>query len=169
MVISAATPAVSTTPYAPPVPRPPLEVVETERSEPRGVAPPTTYSLCRRCDTRLMRGYDEPQCPSCGYVDYSHALEEAPDKAKCVISSATLHVLRYVGDFPSLSETLALVKLIRVRNRVVYAVNCPFCERAMDQSSLSGKRPDVREQRYKCMDGHRVSLVPSKNGALGWK
>ena len=169
MVISAATPDVSTTPYAPPIPTPRFEVVERERSDPRGVASSATPTLCRRCDTRLIRGYDEPQCPSCGYVDYSHAPEDAPDRAKCLISSATLHVLRYVGDFPSLSETLTHVKLIRVRNRVMYAVNCPFCERAMDQSSLSGKRPDVREQRYKCMDGHRVSLVPSKNGALGWK
>jgi hypothetical protein len=172
MVISAATPDVSTTPYAPyapPTPTPELEVVERERSDPRGVASSAPPTLCRRCDTRLMRGYDEPQCPTCSYVDYSQTLVDARVRARCIISSATLYVLRYVGDFPSLSDTLTHVKLIRVRNRVTYAVNCPFCDRAMDQSSLSGKRPDVREQRYKCMDGHRVSLVPRKNGALGWK
>ena len=170
MVISAATRDISPTPYAPTIPRPGVEAAESERSDPRGVAPSTTHALCRRCDTRLMRGYDEPQCPSCGYVDYSHAPKDARAMTKRIISSATLSVLRYVGDFPSLSETLTHVKLIRVRNRVMYAVNCPFCERAMDQSSLSGKRPDVREQRYKCMDGHRVSLVPSNNGSsLGWK
>jgi lysyl-tRNA synthetase class I len=69
-----------------------------------------------------------------------------------------------------LANTLIYVRLIRVRNRVVYAVNCPFCEKAMDQSSLSGTRHEPRELRYKCMDGHRVSLVPTRNGAsMGWK
>jgi hypothetical protein len=38
----------------------------------------------------------------------------------------------------------------------------------MDRSSLSKRRPYVREYRYKCEGGHRVSLVPKTNGALGW-
>lgn len=126
--------------------------------------------LCVRCDTRLMIGYYEPQCPSCGYVDYSHRPENSSDKGTSVISTATRYVLRYVGEFTNFTDTLAHVRLVRVRNRVIFAVNCPFCDKAMDQSSLSGKRHELREQRYKCMDGHRVSLVPSDNGAaLGWK
>ena len=150
-------------------PAPTPNGAEIRTSAPAVGASPTRPLLCRRCDTRLMKGYDEPQCPNCGYVDYSHTLKRTPSRDASIISTATRYVLRYVGDFPSLSDTLTHVKLIRVRNRVVYAVNCPFCERAMDQSSLSGKRPDAREQRYKCMDGHRVSLVPKTNGALGWK
>ena len=30
-------------------------------------------------------------------------------------------------------------------------------------------RREVREERYKCMDGHRVSLTPKTDGGLGWK
>ena len=139
-------------------------------SSPIGGTRPSRILLCRRCDTRLVTGYYEPQCPSCGYVDYSHTPEATPQRSNGIISTATRYVLRYVGEFPTLTETLTHVRLIRVRNRVLFAVNCPFCEKAMDQSSLSGKRHEPREQRYKCMDGHRVSLVPCKNGAaFGWK
>ena len=148
----------------------PSQGAERPSSNPYSGERPSRFLSCLRCDTRLVAGYFEPQCPSCGYVDYSHKPEAASGRANGIISTATRYVLRYVGEFPTLTETLAHVRLIRVRNRVLFAVNCPFCEKAMDQSSLSGKRHEPREQRYKCMDGHRVSLVPCKNGAsLGWK
>ena len=131
--------------------------------------PKAKKDVCPRCETRLMMGYDEPQCLHCGFADYEYAPKTPPRNGTNILSAATRYILRYVGDFPSLSESLAHVKLIRVRNRVVYVVACPFCNKAMDQSSLSGKRPEVREQRYKCMDGHRLSLVPGKNGMLGWR
>ena len=124
---------------------------------------------CRRCDSRMMMGYDEPQCLNCGYADYSYTRTTIPQSERNVISSATRYILRYVGDFHTLTETLTHVRVVRVRNRVDYAVNCPFCLKGMDQSSLSGKRPEVREQRFKCSDGHRVSLVPGKHGMLGWR
>ena len=115
----------------------------------------------------MAMGYDEPECPVCGNADYSYT--DMRKRSKSLMSAATRYVLRYAGDFPALGQTLAHVKLVRVRNRVVFAVRCPFCERIMDQSSLSGKRPDLGEQRYKCEDGHRVSLVPLRNGMLGWR
>jgi hypothetical protein len=114
-------------------------------------------------------GYDEPQCLGCGFSDYTYTKPAPANGHSHIISTATRYVLRYVGDFPRLTEALTHVKLVRVRNRVVYAVRCPFCDRGMGQSSLSGKRPELREQRYKCMDGHRVSLVPGRNGMLGWR
>ena len=114
-------------------------------------------------------GYDEPQCLTCGFNDYTYATQALSRANRSIVSTATRFIIRYMGEFPSLSETLAHVRLIRVRNRVVYAVNCPFCDKTMDQSSLSGKRPEVREQRYKCMDGHRVSLIPTRDGMMGWK
>ena len=113
--------------------------------------------------------YDEPQCLQCGYVDYSYAPPVDANKPKSILSAGTRYVLRYVGDFTSLNETLTYVQLRRVRNRVVFGVTCPFCNSQMDQSSLSGKRREVREERYKCVEGHRVSLTPAKNGGLGWK
>ena len=133
------------------------------------VRPPVTKKLCPRCDSRLTKGYEEMQCLNCGYADYSSEPDHLKSDRKNVLSTATKYILRYVGTFPSLVDTLTYVKLIRVRNRVVFAVNCPFCEKTMDQASLSGKRPEVREQRFKCLEGHRVSLVPIKNGMLGWR
>ncbi|MBM3934583.1 MAG: hypothetical protein FJ319_09825 [SAR202 cluster bacterium] len=113
--------------------------------------------------------YGEPQCLKCGFVDYSRTVESGAEKGKNLISAATRYVLRYCGDFPALNETLAQVRLVRIRNRVGFDVTCPFCNQKMEESSLSGKRPEVREQRYKCKDGHRVSILPARNGMLAWR
>ena len=125
--------------------------------------------ICPRCQAKLRINYDEPECLQCGYVDYAYVPAVPKQVKKSIISTGTQHILRYVGDFPSLTETLTHVQLQRLRNRVVYGVVCPFCGNSMDQSSLSGKRREVREERYKCIQGHRVSLMPGKDGSLGWK
>ena len=85
------------------------------------------------------------------------------------MSSATRFVIRYAGDSIHLVETLTYVRLVRRRNRAVYAVNCPFCQSSMEETSLSGMRPEAREHRFRCSDGHRVSLIPRRNGMLGWR
>ena len=61
------------------------------------------------------------------------------------------------------------VQLRRQRNKVVYGVTCPFCGSEMEQSSLSGKRREIREERYRCPLGHRISLIPKRDGNMGWK
>ena len=134
-----------------------------------GIGAKACPESCKRCGSRIVMGYYEPECVTCGYADYSHTPDISSGRQRTVVNSATRFVLRYVGDFPVLSQTLAQVKLVRVRNRAVHAVTCPFCSKDMERSSLSGRRPDVREERYKCPDGHRVSLTPRKSGALGWK
>ena len=78
-------------------------------------------------------------------------------------------VLRYAGDYPPLNDTLIHVNPLSVRNRLAYKVECPFCDKVMGRSSLSKRRPYAREYRYKCVGGHRVSLVPKPDGALGWR
>ena len=123
---------------------------------------------CPRCDSKMIITYDAKECLLCGHVDYSY-IPPVRLKTKSIVSTGTKYVLRYVGEFRSLSETLTYVQLRRLRNRVVFAVTCPFCEKEMDQSSLSGKRREVREERYKCESGHRVSLLPKKDGSMGWK
>ena len=125
--------------------------------------------ICPRCDSQLRINYYEPQCLQCGYVDYSYVPERPTNVKKSVVGAGTQYILRYIGDFPNLSETLAYVKLERLRNRVVFGVECPFCTKRMAQSSLSGRRRELREERYKCTEGHRVSLTPTHSGALGWK
>ena len=124
-------------------------------------------TVCPRCESRLSIAYFEPECIQCGYADYSYRPVNGVKKG--IINSGTRYVIRYVGEFSTLSNTLAHIKLRSVRNRVVYGVRCPFCGTGMEQTSLSGKRREVREERYKCIQGHRVSLTPGKNGSLGWK
>lgn len=126
------------------------------------------HQECPRCEASLIMTYNEPECIQCGFVDYKY-VPPTPISAKNLMSSATRFVFRYIGDSPNLKETLVDVQLRRIRNRVVYAVTCPFCQSQMDQSSLSGKRREIREERYKCTQGHRVSLIPRKSGSMGWK
>ncbi len=167
MVIAAARPEVSTSPR-------PLSDFEGAATPGVQVAP-QPLTNCYRCGTRLVMGYDEPECMSCGWVDYSQTTASsassngASSNGASIISAATKYVLRYCGDFSNLAGTLVYARVVRIRNRVAYAVHCPFCDQVMEQSSLSGKRPDAREQRYKCSLGHRVSLVPAKRGMLGWR
>ncbi len=125
---------------------------------------------CHRCDTKLIMGHYEPTCPCCGNADYSNTRDMAPRwQRTSMVSSATRNVIRYVGDSVHLTETLIYAELVRQRNRAVYAVNCPFCQEAMEETSLSGMRPEAREHRFRCPVGHRVSLVPTSRGMLGWR
>jgi len=138
----------------------------------RAISSPTKIreTHCRRCDTRLIMGHYEPTCTSCGHADYTNTRDMAPRwQRTSIVSSATRFVIRYVGDSVNLGETLTHVRLVRRRNLAVYAVNCPFCQKGMEETSLSGMRPEAREHRFRCTDGHRVSLVPKRNGMLGWR
>ena len=133
-------------------------------------APAKRELICPRCDSQLRINYDEPQCLQCGYVDYAYVPPDAHRRKENMMTSGTRYVLRYTGAFENLTDTLTHVQLRRFRNRAIYLVSCPFCHAEMTQSSLSGKRREVREERYKCELGHRISLIPSKkNGSLGWK
>ena len=137
-------------------------------------APVTTTSTrarhqaCPRCAASMILIYDEPECLQCGYADYTYT---APTRIgrKSLMSTGTRFIFRYTGDSRSLSETLVQVQLRRQRNKVVYGVTCPFCESDMEQSSLSGKRREIREERYRCPEGHRISLIPKRDGNMGWK
>ena len=131
-----------------------------------------SHNICPRCEAFLFSNhYDEPQCLRCGYVDYSYTPPPQIGR-KNMLSSARLSVCRYMGDSPVLAETLAYAEQRRLRNRIVWSVTCPFCDEddvEMEQSSLSGKRKEIREERYRCPDGHRVSLIPRRDGSRGWK
>jgi len=132
--------------------------------------PEKESAKCQRCKSQLVMGYDEPQCLTCGYADYSHSRDIVPRWARTsIVSAATRYVVRYVGDAMNLADQLTHVRLVRHNNRAIFDVTCPFCEGSMEESSLSGKRPEAREQRFKCEIGHRVSLIPRKNGMLGWR
>jgi len=132
--------------------------------------PEKESAKCQRCKSQLVMGYDEPQCLTCGFADYTHSRDIVPRWARTsIVSAATRYVVRYVGDAMNLADQLTHVRLVRHNNRAIFDVTCPFCEGSMEESSLSGKRPEAREQRFKCEIGHRVSLIPRKNGMLGWR
>ena len=91
-------------------------------------------AICKRCSSRMVMGYDEMECIMCGHVDYSFSRKPTSGR-KNLLSTATEYVLRYVGDFPALSETLTHVKVVRIRNRAGFDVKCPFCSRGMEEAS----------------------------------
>ena len=128
--------------------------------------------ICPRCSGVVIANYEEPSCLQCGYVDY-HSPQQSESNgnrsSKGVFSGSTKFVLRYVGDSPALNQQLAIVNLLRVRNTLTYGVACPFCEKPMTQSSLSGQRREIKEKRFRCDEGHRVSLVPGSEGYSGWR
>jgi hypothetical protein len=133
-------------------------------------APSNGETHCSRCDTRLIMGRYEPNCPCCGNAIYRNTRDMEPRwQRTSILSSATRDVIRYIGDSVHLLETLTHVRLIRRRNLAVYAVTCPFCQNAMERTSISGMRSEPTEQRFRCSMGHMVSLVPQRNGRLGWR
>ncbi len=134
---------------------------------PHKVVPPAQNMICPRCEAQLRINFDEPQCLQCGYVDYGYVPPQKKERKDPF--NGNRHILRYTGEFKNLKDTLTHVELRRFRNRAIYLVCCPFCNKEMTQTSLSGKRREVREERYKCAQDHRISLTPSKNGSLGWK
>ncbi len=125
---------------------------------------------CPRCSSKMMRTYDEEtKCVLCGFVDYSNTENlSPPTSSKNIISSGTKYILRYGGDSKSLLNTLAYIKAVRIRNRVIYHVICPFCENSMEQSSISIRRKAYKEDRYKCPQGHQVSVIPTPEGNMAW-
>ena len=160
-----------TTVARPTVPSQHTEVAEEPREQSNGTATQLRVT-CPRCHAQLSFNYDESMCLPCGYVDYQYTPQvRSSTRKESLLSSGTRSVLRYTGDFHSLAGALIDVKLLRVGNRIVYAIICPFCERSspMIQSSLSSKRKRVWEERYKCKVGHRVSLTSGQSGVLGWK
>ncbi len=138
-------------------------------AKPEAVAPTRSRTECPRCVAPLWINHEEPECLQCGYVDYRSTAPAVGASKKSVMSSATRYVIRYVGTFPALTDLTAHVHVERVRNFVVHGVKCPYCNNQMIRSSVLGNREGVQKGRYRCDEGHRVSLTPDKDGGLGWK
>jgi len=159
-------------PFKPATPRVPIAPRRLKPSLPGpGRNSKANKTRCPKCSSMLRVNFEEAECLNCGFVDYEYSPPESEEVEHnpSLISTGTRYVLRYIGEFPALVEVVTHVKVYRVRNRAVFGVRCPFCGGAMAQSSLSGKRREMREERYKCSSGHRVSLCPNTKGVLGWK
>ena len=131
--------------------------------------PVKSRNKCPRCSGFIYWSYEEPGCLQCGYVDYSSPPKRTTPKSKSILNKGTEYILRYKGDSACLMEILTIVKVVRIRNRVVFNLDCPFCGVKMEQASMSGHRKEIKEERFKCPIGHRVSLIPSEEGVVGWK
>ena len=156
-------------PAIPPQPQPQPRIEPRVAMAPRPLRAAAGRSLCPRCHDPLVKGFEEPECLRCGYVDYTYTEPARAGRPTNLVSAGARYVVRYVGESKRLIHTLAHVQAVRLRNKAVYEVTCPFCSTTMEQSSLSGKRRDVREERFKCSQGHRVSITQGANFSLGWK
>ena len=139
------------------------------QAQPQAITSTHSRMVCPRCEAPLWISYEEPECLQCGYVDYRYTAPDTGASEKSIMSSATRYIIRYVGTFPGLIDLTAHVHVERVRNFVVPGVECPFCNKQMIRSSVSGNHEGVREGHYRCDEGHRVSLTPDKEGGFGWK
>lgn len=127
-------------------------------------------SVCLRCATRLEFTYDEPQCPSCGFVDYACTRDIGPSsKRRSILSLGISYVLRYISEFGNLSDLLVQMRVIGRSRGHAYVVSCPFCDRSIVDSSPTCLRTGRREQRFTCSDRHRISLVHDGAGVMGWE
>ncbi len=138
-------------------------------AQPEIITPTRSRMECPRCEAPLRITYEEPQCLQCGYVDYRYTAPAVGAGKKNIMSSATRYVIRYAGTVPALTHLTAHVHVERVRNFVVHGVKCPYCNKQLIRSSVLGNREGVQKGRYRCDEGHRVSVTPDKDGGLGWK
>ena len=135
---------------------------------------------CPRWGEQLRMGM-EPEC-FCGYADYDYTAPVVQKEERSILSSGTALILRYSGEFPALADKLCKTQRVRkpgpsaspefgqyLSGRTIWEPECPFCGQTMWQTSLSGKRRDLAEERYMCSDGHRVSLVSDEQGNLTWE
>ncbi len=147
------------------------EPAQSYPPSPTAEGPTAPLNRCPKCDGTLTMGYDEPRCIWCGFQDYSYTPEVSAGRQRSILSSATRFVVRYVGSSPALADVTTEARAVRMGNRLVHQVMCPFCEdgKLMAQASLSGRRREVREERFRCVESHCLSLTPARNGVLAWK
>ena len=128
-------------------------------------------NYCPRCSHIMRITYhdQEPECWTCGYVDYTYTpLTQARES---ILASGTQFLVRYVGNFPNMKDRLVHIQLARgcVTTVVKSHPFCPFCDQVMELFSLVGKNRAVSEDRYQCDQGHRISLLRDLKGDMGWK
>lgn len=125
---------------------------------------------CPRCTARLFENYDEMLCVHCGYTDYSRPISKGSTGTRNALNAATIWIVRYVGDSPTMANDLLQVRTERSGYCIAYKATCPYCDSTMSQSSRrSSKRIEKREERHRCDHGHIITLTWDEEGELGWK
>lgn len=126
---------------------------------------------CPKCCGQLRSNYSdqEPECWVCGYVDYSFVPKTKVSKS--LISTGTRFLVRYVGHFPAMRGRLVHIRAVRGSGvaKIGHDATCPFCGKIMEAAALSIKRKHMSEDRFICSQGHRISLLQTQDGDIGWK
>ncbi len=96
------------------------------------------------------------------------------------------YIMRYMGEYDSLTDVVVHVRTFFSRERKIYHVRCPFCGSPMklangdpkspfliigkDPNSSSSAKPK-NEEKLICDKRHRisVSLNDNQGGLLGWE
>lgn len=126
------------------------------------------HTSCPRCRAPLwVTAYGEPECMLCGYVNYHYVVPT--NGAVSLLSTATIFVVRYIGDVPALADIQTQMKCHRVKNSLRYAVNCPWCHETMRLLPPAGERKDRSKTRHECSLRHRITFRSPDSGlGLGW-
>ena len=124
---------------------------------------------CPRCgSSALLTNYDETTCVNCGYVEYlappdMDIAADDPAAMRGPAFRATTYVARYGGPFSEQKHRLVYVTTYAYpdmkKHDAQLRVKCPWDSLEMERSSLSGKRKRHNETRFRCPDGHRLSLL----------
>ena len=109
MVVQTSSPFAPAKPRVPVVPRKVSSGLAAQKAK-------SNKTHCPKCSAQLRRNYDDAECLNCGFVDYDYVPPVIEKKQTSIIGTGTRYVLRYVGEFPTLSDVVTHVKVYRVRN-----------------------------------------------------
>lgn len=150
------------------------------QDQPENTPPGQTIVLkgCPRCcDGALSFDGEEWICIHCGNEDYFRArpslesfrsrlsFDHAPEQTASYAHDGTYQRMRQVT-----VRYKTVIKFVAGGNtkRTILAW-CPFCGGAMDQTAPTPRMRNAGESRFRCGEGHRISLFAMQNGDMVWR
>lgn len=145
--------------------------------------------LCIRCKAEMQMNYDEPICPTCGWVDYEYVAPGVEKSQRGVFSSATLFLVRYSGEVPKFKGKVITVRVIyrgpvgeRGAGRpaprpaggpstIGYQPNCPFCIDTVWMVAGAHNKKEAKKLRFSCIALHKINLDLGElegSGVMTW-
>lgn len=135
----------------------------------------STPMICAKCGNARLSFTDRGEsrefaCAICGWTAY----EDLPRPVRVFAVR-----VRYAGLYPEMRGRVVDVAY-RKRSgfgatKLLEIPSCPFCGKDMTQQSMSGKRKNWSERRFRCASQHFISLFGRRGGAgakreaLFWK
>ena len=162
---------------------------ETKMLPVGGRAPEAVGGMCPRCNTQLRQTYlsEEPECPACGYIDYTYIPPIVKSEGPRLMESAVINHVVYKGDSQALGNVTLGVRSERMHPRTPYGPansgssrmkdipSCPFpsgkgrCGEDMGVLPETTQERKRNERRYACADGHQVRIITENEGNQWWR